>query len=148
MKQLAPVEIAKQLMADAMRWSVMTWLREKKRVRKSADQANAALDALAESVKEAWPPSARTAYRALVSNGSGHNKQHEPMNGEAAVAKCKQADEEAERARIGAEETFDRAERLLSTALAREGCSKAIRSWELKEKAIRLAEGLGRSPKG
>jgi hypothetical protein len=148
MKKLGPVETAKQLMADAMKWSVMTWLREKKNVRKRADQANAALDEFADSVKQAWPASARMAYEDTALSGTGNNKKHKSMNGEDAVAKCKQAEEEAEHARIVAEETFDRAERLLSTALAREGCSQAIRSWELKEHAIRLAEELGRSAKG
>jgi hypothetical protein len=43
---------------------------------------------------------------------------------------------------MDAEETFDEAERQLSTSLAREGCRKAIQSWELHEKAIRRAEAL------
>lgn len=145
MDKLPSVETAKELMADATKWSVMTWLREKKKVRKTADQANAALDELAESVKQAWPASTRRAYQALGSNGPHSSAKHDSTNGDGAVAKCWEADEEASRARIVAEETFDRAERLLSTALAREGCAKAIRSWELKEKAIRLAWLLGQS---
>lgn len=56
--------------------------------------------------------------------------------------KVKEADAEAYRARMDAEETFDEAEKKLSTALAREGCRKAIHSWELHEKAIRKAEAL------
>ena len=147
MKKLAQVETAKRLMADATKWSVLTWLREKKKVRKTADQANASLDELAESVKQAWPASARIAYEALAPKGSHRSIDHESMNGEGLVAKCKRADDEASRARMVAEETFDRAERLLSTALAREGCAKAIRSWELKEKAIRLAEDLKKPAK-
>jgi hypothetical protein len=43
---------------------------------------------------------------------------------------------------MDAEQTFDTAEKQLSTALAREGCRKAIRSWELRERAIRKAEAL------
>jgi len=148
MKKLPAVEAAKQLMADATKWSVVTWLREKKKVRKTADQANTALDELAESVKQAWPASARMAYEALASNGSHSSTQHGAMNGNGAIAKCRLADEEADHARIVAEETFNKAERLLSAALAREGCANAIRSWELKEKAIRFAEDLGRSAKG
>jgi hypothetical protein len=42
---------------------------------------------------------------------------------------------------MDAESTFDEAEKQLSTALAREGCRKAIHSWELFEKAIHLSEG-------
>ena len=52
----------------------------------------------------------------------------------------RQADDKAYRAHMDAENTFDEAERLLSTSLAREGCQKAIESWNLHEKAIRLAE--------
>jgi hypothetical protein len=54
--------------------------------------------------------------------------------------KVKEADDEAYRARMDAEEAFDQAEKQLSTSLAREGCRKAIHSWELHEKAIRKAE--------
>ncbi len=56
--------------------------------------------------------------------------------------KVKEADDEAYRARMDAEETFDQAEKQLSTSLAREGCRKAIHSWELHEKAIRKAESV------
>ena len=56
--------------------------------------------------------------------------------------KLKESDDEAYRARMDAEETFDKAEKQLSTALAREGCRKAILSWDLHEKAIRKAEGV------
>jgi hypothetical protein len=54
--------------------------------------------------------------------------------------KVKEADDEAYRARMDAEEAFDQAEKQLSTSLARDGCRKAIHSWELHEKAIRKAE--------
>lgn len=144
MKKLLEVEIAKELMAEAMKWSVMKWMGEKKKVRKTADQANAALDQLREAATRNWPASMRTRYEALGSNGSSPQKK-ESVNGHEAVSRCKQADDEANRARIIAEETFDRAERLLSTRLAREGCSQAIRSWELKEKAIRLADEIASS---
>jgi hypothetical protein len=149
MKKLSEVENAKTLMTEAMKWSVMKWLREKKNVRKTADLANAALDKFSDSVRQSWPATVRTAYEVLASgNGSAtHKKPEQPTNSRAAVDKYKQADDEAYRARTVAEETFDRAERLLSTSLAREGCSKAICSWELKEKAIRLAEEIAQSAK-
>lgn len=155
MEKLPEVETAKALMNEAMRWSVMKWLREKKKVRKTADQANAALDKLSASVKRDWPDSVRTAYAALLpepaSGNGGDRKPTKPLaakNGEAsAVAgKVKQADDEAYRARMLAEDTFDEAERVLSTSLAREGCVKAIQSWELHEKAIRQAEELRKRP--
>jgi hypothetical protein len=46
---------------------------------------------------------------------------------------------------MDAEATFDLAEKQLSTSMAREGCRKAIHSWELHEKAIRKAETLIRN---
>jgi hypothetical protein len=51
-----------------------------------------------------------------------------------------EADAAAERARIDAEAAFEQAEKEMSVSLARQGCKKAIRSWELHEKAIRRAE--------
>lgn len=56
----------------------------------------------------------------------------------------KEADEEAERVRLDAEATFDEADRLLSTGLAREGTQKAIQAWTLRQKAIRKAEAATR----
>ena len=46
MMNLKEVENAKALMREAVNWSVMKWLAEKKKVRKAADVANALLDAL------------------------------------------------------------------------------------------------------
>ena len=57
-----------------------------------------------------------------------------------AARQIKQADDQAYRAHMDAEDTFDEAERQLSTRLAREGAAKAILSWELHESAIRKAE--------
>ena len=61
-----------------------------------------------------------------------------------AVQKLKEADDEAENARLDAEDTFEEAERQLSASLAREGARKAIHSWELRMKAIRKAEALAK----
>jgi hypothetical protein len=148
MESLPEVKTAKALMNEAMHWSVMKWLREKKRVRRTADEANAALDKLSASVKQSWPDSLRTAYEALLpAPGKADRKPAKSSpakNGNAAslAGKMKQADDEAYRARMLAEDTFDEAERVLSTSLAREGCVKAIQSWELHERAIRQAEEL------
>lgn len=138
MQKLNEVEAAKALMNEAMGWSVMKWLREKKTVRKAADVANAALDRLSEALKAQWNESIRAAYDALGSS----NGKAKTMDRQAGIIakKVKDADDEARRARQDAEETFDKAERLMSTSLAREGCRKAILSWELHEKAIRQAE--------
>jgi erythromycin esterase-like protein len=152
MKTLPEVETAKELMTEAAKWSVMKWLREKKRVRRAADQANAALDGLNAEIKQGWPETLRTAYDALATesagakaNGQIRSKQSsaKPTNISAIAQKIKGADEEAYRARILAEKTFDEAEKRLSTSLARQGCVQAIQSWELHEKAIREAESCG-----
>jgi len=150
MEKLPAVETAKALMTEAVAWSVMKWLRQKKQVRKVADQANAALDQLNQVVKDRWPAGVRAAYEALVQQatpGKTHGRSESPSpvvtpQAFLTIKKVKAADVEAYRARMDAEQTFDVAEKQLSTALAREGCRKAILSWELHEKAIRIAEAL------
>jgi hypothetical protein len=145
-QKLPEVEEAKALMIEATEWSVMKWLREKKRVRKTADRANDALDQLSEQTKLLWPEELRAAYAALAQNTGRENPPDEEIL--KAVKPVKRADEESLRAHLEAESTFDEAERQLSTRMAREGCRKAIYSWELHEKAIRLAERLIPSPQG
>ena len=146
MKRLPEVVTAKELMNEAMRWSVMTWLREKKRVRKTADLANAALDRLSDELRQRWPENIRVAYEALASEPAaqrtnGQVKAASKDSGVSAIARTlKQADDEAYRAKMAAEMMFDEAEKKLSTSLARQGCEKAIRAWELHEEAILQAE--------
>ena len=60
------------------------------------------------------------------------------------LKKVKDADDEAHDARMDAEATFDEADRQMNLSLAREGCGKAILSWELHEKAIRRAEAVAK----
>ena len=146
MRKLPEVERARQLMLEAMSWSVMKWLREKKKVRKTADEANAALDQLNQLIKEGWSEEAKTAHQHLLTRAkaSEHNHHGEGNAIERDVmlfvTAVKKADEAASHARMDAEKTFDEAERLLSTSLAREGCRKAIYSWELHEKANSKAD--------
>jgi hypothetical protein len=150
MRKLTEVEDAKALMTEAVEWSVMKWLREKKRVRKAADKANDALDALEQETKRSWSPELTAAYdelRPASSNAAAgrqapakNNTDSIPPEIKLAARQIRQADEQAYRAHMDAEETFDEAERQLSTRLAREGASKAIASWELHESAIRKAE--------
>lgn len=139
MRKLPPVEEAKSVMREALEWSVVRWLKEKRRVRKLADCANAALDALDREVKAAWPAKLQQAYAAMSTpNGVADAPQGKP---ELELAKrVKRADDSASRARAQAEKTFDDAEDELSARLAREGCLQAIQSWELHEQAISLAE--------
>jgi len=119
-------------------------------VRKTADQANAALDRLNQSVKDSWSNELKNAYLALLQPAEAVAHEQTRQSGKHApapdsqvaifVKKVKEADDESYRARMDAENTFDEAEKLLSTSLAREGCRKAIRSWDLHEKAIRKAQ--------
>lgn len=151
MEKIPSVEAAKAVMTEAVTWSVMKWLREKKAVRKIADQANAALDRLNGEVKDRWPADVRAAYENSPNRSA--DSVHPPTCNDSppfnpvtpaflAARRVRAADQQAYRARMDAEETFDIAEKQLSTALAREGCRKAIHSWELHEKAIRMAEAL------
>lgn len=150
MEKIAEVETAKALMTEALAWSVVKWLREKKRVRKTADLANAAIDQLSQALKSRWPDHLRAAYEALSARGNGskaerNQKSSLPLVDSEVlviVRKVKEADDEAYSARMNAEEIFDDAEKKLSTILAREGCRRAIISWELHEKAIRKAEAI------
>jgi len=153
MQRIPEVETAKALMNEATTWSVMKWLREKKRVRKTADLANDALDRMTLAVQERWPAGARAAYAALATPGNGKSAARESQKDSPSidaemsliVKKVKEADEQAYRARMDAEKAFDDAERQLSTSLAREGCKKAIHSWDLHEKAIHKAEAVSSS---
>jgi hypothetical protein len=148
MNKLHEVDEAKALMTEAMSWSVMKWLTEKKRVRRTADKANHALWAMQEAAKQRWGGDLRLAYTELAAP-DGHSRHKTKAEASATLAeikrlahRIKEADDEAYRAHLDAEETFDKADRLLSTRLAREGCQKAIRSWELYEKAILRAEAV------
>jgi hypothetical protein len=153
MEKVSEVETAKSLMTEAMTWSVMKWLREKKRVRKTADLANAALDKLDKTVKTSWAENIKAAYQALPSKANGgatarigHKTATQAIAPEATLIakKLKEADDEAYRVRMDAEDTFDEAERQMSTSLAREGCRRAIQCWDLKEKAIRKSQAVAR----
>src|SRR5271169_5186247 len=114
MEKLPEVETAKALMNEAMAWSVMKWLREKKFVRKTADQANAALDKASEAVRERWPEPIRTAYEALVVQTAGtvfgRRQPAQPAKSDSEATllarKSHEADDEAFRAHEDAEKTF------------------------------------------
>jgi len=152
MRKLAEVQEAKELMNEAIDWSVFKWMFEKPRVRKTADRANDALDRLERNVKARWNDELKAALSEVSGKGGRRNQKSleaPPSSPEMKllVEKIKAADDAARRARMDAEETFDEAERQLSTSLAREGCKKAIHCWELHEKAIRKAEAAMESSK-
>jgi len=147
MEKLAQVQDAKALLSEATTWSVMKWLREKKRVRAIADQANALLDALRQQTQESWPEELQAEYIGMKTGPeNGQQKQHRANGaGRVTVKNVWEADYIALQAREEAEKTFDDAEKQLSTRLAREGCQKAIQSWELHERAIEKALVLVRA---
>jgi hypothetical protein len=151
MLKLPEVEAAKALMTEGLNWSVLRWLTEKKRVRKAADLANDTLDAFERKIKASWSDELKAAYDELPQAWVGKEPLLAQPNGKGdgvsihpeirLLAKTiHQADEEAYLSHMDAEDTFDRAEKRLSTSGAREGSRKAIISWEVHEKAIEKAE--------
>jgi len=151
MRKLPEVQEAKDLMNRAMDWSSFKWLFEKSKVRETADRANAVLDRLNRSVKAQWSDEIKATHKRLVAKTPAALRRLEKDPPQPACAdpeivqlieKVIEADHAAHHARMDAEETFDHAERIMSTDLAREGCKKAIHSWELHEKAIRKAEAI------
>ncbi len=143
MEKIAEVEEAKALMTEGGSWSVMRWLREKKRARRTADKANAALWAMQKALRESWSDDLRLAYESLAAQGDGGGRVRRPAIDRETmlfVKSVKEADDAAYQAHLDAEETFDLADKRLSTSLAREGSRKAIRSWVLYEEAIVKAE--------
>lgn len=150
MRKLMEVGEARELMNEALHWSVFKWLFEKPRVRETADIANDALDRLERSVKAQWCDQLKATYSELTAKSPKTSRRNgksqlPPQQADPEiillVEKIKEADDIARRAQMDAEETFDEAEKLLSIGLAQEGCQKAIRAWDLHEKAIRKAEG-------
>jgi len=150
MQKLAEVMEAKELMSEAVDWSTFTWMFQKTKVRETADVANAALDKVTKHIKSRWSEDVKSAYKESSAKsekdtGRPQKRQQVAKSAEdidALIEKVKAADAAAHRARKDAEDTFEKAERQLNLDLAREGCKKAIHSWELHEKAIRLAEDL------
>jgi hypothetical protein len=145
MHKLAAVEEAKALMNEAKDWGVWHWLTEKARVRAAADQANDALGELEKQVKAGWDDDLKQAWHGMQKRASKNGKPHhlDPET-ELALERVKEMDEEAERARLDAEATFDEAERRMSASMACDGAQKAIDAWVLREKAIRRAEAVGK----
>lgn len=151
MRKLPEVQEAKELMTAAMDWSTFKWLFEKTSVRATADRANAALDKLNHALKVKWSEEAKSSYKKLsarTARAARHlEKDQQPTESsnseiDLLIEKVIKADDVARRARLDAEETFDLAEKRMSIDLAREGCKKAIHSWELLEKAIRQAQAV------
>jgi len=159
MQKIILVEEAKALLNEGKSWGVWRWLTEKRRVREAADRGTAALDDLEEKVKSTWSDDLKKAYSELVAEAAleegsaAAKRKYQKARKEAenvdpkvklAAARVKEADDEAYRARINAEEMFDEAERRLSASMAREASQAAIDAYDLREKAIRKAEAAAR----
>ena len=137
MRKLIPVEDAKALMREAIGWSMWSWLTQKRRLRTTADAAWEALEGCERKVKAGWSDELKKAYRGK--DGSGLDPELK-----LALERMREADDAWKQARETAEETFDEAERRMSTSMACEGAAQAIEAWELTERAIRRAEALAR----
>ncbi len=137
MQTLKEVSDARALMTEAMDWSVMRWLSEKKRVRAAADSCNATLDRVEHELQESWGEELKAAFARL--NG-GHPETKVAPEVERLAMEIKDIHDAALFARRIAEETFEKAEKRMSVSLAREGCQKAIAGWDLHETAIRKSE--------
>ena len=142
MNSLKEVEQARVIMKEADNWSVLRWLSEKKKVRRAADAANAALQAQHEQLKAAWPADLLQAYDAIAmkKNADGLSEQMLRL-----AKQLYQADTKANAAHEQAEATFAEAEKKLSTMLARQGCVEALRSWDLLEKANEKAAAVSKT---
>ncbi len=128
-------------------------------MREIADRATAALERADRKVKATWSDELKKAYDELVSqdpNPRTHRREEGQVTGDQTIApetrlkarQVKKADDEAARATRDAEATFDEAERLLSASMAREGARQALKSYDLRERAIRMAQecAVERSP--
>jgi hypothetical protein len=160
MRKLVQVEDAKSLLEVAKDWGVWKWLTEKKRVRQTADTAWEAFDQLEQEVKGSWSADLQKAYAELVAEGALEEggapakRKFEKARKDAAdvdpkikatAQKLKEADDEAYRVRMEAEDMFDEAEKRLSTSMAREASQVAIDAYNLREKAVRKAETAARA---
>ncbi len=158
MKKLAAVEEARALMSEAQGWSMWRWLTDKRKVREVADRATEALAEANQNVKASWSDDLTKAYREIEAEAALDGKAATRRKHEKAVEEAKDvdaetkaaakrvwdADDEAYRATMDAEDTFAEAERRMSTSMAREGTQKALDSYDLRETAIRKAEVASR----
>lgn len=159
MTKLTEVENARALFIEGKDWSVMRWLTEKRRVREAADRATAALDACEQLIKTKWSEDLKKAFASLTIPATQDDDpfsaaEQEYLNRNSApipahlleiAKKVKDADDEAYRVRMKAEESFAQAERRLSLSLTKRGAEEAILSYDLSYKAISEAEAARQS---
>ncbi|WP_041855343.1 hypothetical protein [Candidatus Korobacter versatilis] len=137
MEKIKEVVEARSLFTEAaVDWSVMKWLSEKKRVRKTADACNATLDRVELEMQQGWSAELKTAYESL----SGKDTDKIAPDAEKLAKSLKEAHDAAIAKRMEAEETFEKAEKRMSVSMAREGCQIAMAGWDLHEAAIKKSE--------
>jgi hypothetical protein len=151
MRKLEAVEEARAIMTQGKEWGVFKWLMEKRKVRGIADRATAALNEAEDNVKATWSDDLKRAYNFLATQNGDAGKSKKTASKAfdpetlAIAQKVLDADEETERQRLDAEDTFAEGERRMSTDMAREGAGKALATYDLHEKAIRKAEAAART---
>src|SRR5271157_4697498 len=77
MRKLPEVQQAKELMNEAIDWSVFRWMIEKPRVRETADLANDALDRLEQTVKASWSDQLKAVSSELSGKASGVSRRRQ-----------------------------------------------------------------------
>ncbi len=137
MKKIAAVEEARALMTQAADWGLWKWLLEETRVQEVADRATTALANADKRVKAGWSDKLKKAY---AESQDGRKTIGVASELRTTARRIKEAYDKGQRARVEAEETFEEAERTMSTQMAREGARKALESYDLREQAIRKAE--------
>ncbi len=137
MEKIKEVAEARALFTEAADWSVMKWLGEKKRVRKTADICNATLDRVEMELREKWSAELRAAFESLSGGQNSHKVSPET---EKLAKSLKEAHDAAIAKRMEAEDTFEKAEKRMSVSMAREGCHIAMAGWDLHEAAIKKSE--------
>lgn len=145
MPNLAAVLEARTVFNEALNWSVMKWLSEKKKVRKIADAANLTLDNAEKELRRRWDPSIEEAYKALQDRSSHLDSSGDAIRTARAI---KQAHDKAIELRAEAEAMFSKAEERLSVATARDACHKALEGWRFHEEAVCLSEKAGLATAG
>ena len=125
MQKLKPVEEAKTMFAEAREWGMFKWLAEKRRARRTADAAWAALEEAEKKAKARWTAEVRAAFDADKGLHSAERKAH--------------------KAHMDAEAQFDEADRRMSTSMACEGAQMAIDAWEMREAYIKKLAAFGKS---
>jgi len=109
-------------MTEALSWPDWKWLFDKANVRDAADRAAEALEAANQSARKSWS---------------------DELKNSTVAEQVQEADAMAAKITRDAEAMFEEAEKRLNASLAREAAQKALESFDLREKALAMAEAAG-----